>query len=309
MKPLKITKQITQRDELLNRYLQDIGKEELITADEEVKLVQKIKQGDEIALEHLAKTNLRFVVSVAKQYQNQGLSLPDLINEGNLGLIKAAKRFDETRGFKFISYAVWWIRQTILAALAEQSSTASKKAHYVQIQNKVKKIIERFEQENEREPTVDEVTEALSETMTIAWETIREHVQRAMSPQKAFRYDAPLGDEEGTNSYDITPQNVFSSPDEPILENGEQSRFWEFTLQVLEKAKNEYSGPSTLPDLSAQEYLEIFLQHGDKVSLAKIRDDFEITQAAMEKIIRFTKVTLQNSEVFKKEARAHGGRF
>jgi RNA polymerase primary sigma factor len=162
MRQLKITKSITNRESAsLDKYLQEIGKEELITVDEEVELAQRIRQGDRIALEKLTKANLRFVVSVAKQYQNQGLSLPDLINEGNLGLIKAAEKFDETRGFKFISYAVWWIRQSILQALAEQSRIVRLPLNQVGSLNKINKAFSKFEQENERKPTPDELAKEL----------------------------------------------------------------------------------------------------------------------------------------------------
>ncbi len=162
MRQLKITKSITNRESAsLDKYLQEIGKEELITVEEEVELAQRIKKGDQEALEKLTKANLRFVVSVAKQYQNQGLSLPDLINEGNLGLIKAAEKFDETRGFKFISYAVWWIRQSILQALAEQSRIVRLPLNQVGSLNKINKAFARFEQEHERTPSPEELANEL----------------------------------------------------------------------------------------------------------------------------------------------------
>jgi RNA polymerase primary sigma factor len=162
MRQLKITKSITNRESAsLDKYLQEIGREELINAEEEVKLAQRIKQGDQAALERLTRANLRFVVSVAKQYQNQGLSLPDLINEGNLGLIKAAQRFDETRGFKFISYAVWWIRQSILQALAEQSRIVRLPLNQVGSLNKINKAFSKLEQEFEREPSAEELAKIL----------------------------------------------------------------------------------------------------------------------------------------------------
>jgi len=162
MRQLKITKSITNRESAsLDKYLQEIGKEELISVEEEVELAQRIKKGDRAALEKLTTANLRFVVSVAKQYQNQGLSLPDLINEGNLGLIKAAEKFDETRGFKFISYAVWWIRQSILQALAEQSRIVRLPLNQVGSLNKINKAFARFEQENERQPSPEELAEVL----------------------------------------------------------------------------------------------------------------------------------------------------
>lgn len=162
MKQLKITKSITNRESAsLDKYLQEIGREDLIVVEEEVELAQRIRKGDRAALEKLTKANLRFVVSVAKQYQNQGLSLPDLINEGNLGLIKAAEKFDETRGFKFISYAVWWIRQSILQALAEQSRIVRLPLNQVGSLNKISKAYSKFEQENERRPSPDELAEEL----------------------------------------------------------------------------------------------------------------------------------------------------
>ena len=162
MRQLKITKSITNRESAsLDKYLQEIGREDLITVEEEVELAQRIRNGDRIALEKLTRANLRFVVSVAKQYQNQGLSLPDLINEGNLGLIKAAQRFDETRGFKFISYAVWWIRQSILQALAEQSRIVRLPLNQVGSLNKINKAFSKFEQENERRPSPEELAEQL----------------------------------------------------------------------------------------------------------------------------------------------------
>ena len=162
MRQLKITKSITNRESAsLDKYLQEIGKEDLITVEEEVELAQRIRKGDQKALEKLTRANLRFVVSVAKQYQNQGLSLPDLINEGNLGLIKAAEKFDETRGFKFISYAVWWIRQSILQALAEQSRIFGFRLNQVGSLNKINKAFSRFEQENERRPSPEELADSL----------------------------------------------------------------------------------------------------------------------------------------------------
>src|SRR5512146_2560257 len=174
MRQLKITKSITNREsQSLEKYLQEIGKVELITPEEEVRLARLIKQGDQKSLEKLTKANLRFVVSVAKQYQNQGLSLPDLINEGNLGLIKAAEKFDETRGFKFISYAVWWIRQSILQALAEQSRIVRLPLNQVGSLNKINKAFSKFEQENERKPTPQELSEVLELPKEKIADTIR----------------------------------------------------------------------------------------------------------------------------------------
>ena len=174
MRQLKITKSITNRESAsLDKYLQEIGREELISPSEEVELAQRIKQGDQKALDKLTRANLRFVVSVAKQYQNQGLSLPDLIDEGNLGLIRAAQKFDETRGFKFISYAVWWIRQSILQALAEQSRIVRLPLNQVGSLNKITKEMARFEQENERRPSTEELAERLDMAVDKVSDTIQ----------------------------------------------------------------------------------------------------------------------------------------
>ena len=174
MRQLKITKSITNRESAsLDKYLQEIGREELISVDREVELAGRIRNGDRAALEELVRSNLRFVVSVAKQYQNQGLGLPDLINEGNLGLIKAAEKFDETRGFKFISYAVWWIRQSILQALAEQSRIVRLPLNQVGSMNKINKALQRFEQEHERRPSAEELAEALDMPVDKIAETLK----------------------------------------------------------------------------------------------------------------------------------------
>ncbi len=197
MRQLKITKSITNRESAsLDKYLQEIGKEELITVEEEVELAQRIRKGDQEALEKLTKANLRFVVSVAKQYQNQGLSLPDLINEGNLGLIKAAEKFDETRGFKFISYAVWWIRQSILQALAEQSRIVRLPLNQVGSLNKINKAFGRIEQENERTPSPEELADMLNLPKEKVSDTLRvsgRHVS----------VDAPFADGEDNNLLDV----------------------------------------------------------------------------------------------------------
>ena len=199
MRQLKITKSITNRESAsLDKYLQEIGRKELITVDEEVELAQKIKQGDQAALDKLVSANLRFVVSVAKQYQNQGLSLPDLIDEGNLGLIKAAQKFDETRGFKFISYAVWWIRQSILQALAEQSRIVRLPLNQVGSLNKIGKAIQRFEQENERRPSAAE----LAEQLDIQVEKISDTMKVS---GRHVSVDAPFVDGEDNSLLDVLP--------------------------------------------------------------------------------------------------------
>ena len=197
MRQLKITKSITNREsEALDKYLQEIGKEELISVDEEVELAQRIKKGDRKALERLTRANLRFVVSVAKQYQNQGLSLPDLINEGNVGLIKAAEKFDETRGFKFISYAVWWIRQSILQAIADQSRIVRLPLNQVGWVNKINRALSKFEQENERRPSVEELSEHVDLSI--------DKIDEAMSVNtRQVSVDAPFSDGEESSLLDV----------------------------------------------------------------------------------------------------------
>ena len=191
MRQLKITKSITNRESAsLDKYLQEIGKEELISVEEEVELAQRIKKGDKEALEKLTKANLRFVVSVAKQYQNQGLSLPDLINEGNLGLIKAAEKFDETRGFKFISYAVWWIRQSILQALAEQSRIVRLPLNQVGSLNKINKAFARFEQEHERTPSAEELANELVSHLDLHLKNDL-HINNSYGPPPEFPLASP----------------------------------------------------------------------------------------------------------------------
>ena len=213
MRQLKITKQVTNRETAsLDKYLQEIGKVDLITADMEVELAQRIKAGDQIALEKLTKANLRFVVSVAKQYQNQGLTLPDLINEGNLGLIKAAKRFDETRGFKFISYAVWWIRQSILQALAEQSRIVRLPLNKIGSINKINKMYAFLEQENERPPSPEEIAKKLDMTISDVKESMK-------NSGRHVSMDAPLIEGEDSNLYDVFNTGDSPSPDKVLMHN------------------------------------------------------------------------------------------
>ena len=201
MRQLKITKSITNRESAsLDKYLQEIGRKELITVEEEVELAQRIKQGDQAALDKLVSANLRFVVSVAKQYQNQGLSLPDLIDEGNLGLIKAAQKFDETRGFKFISYAVWWIRQSILQALAEQSRIVRLPLNQVGSLNKIGKALSRFEQEHERRPNAAE----LAEQLDVPEEKIADTMKVS---GRHVSVDAPFVDGEDNSLLDVLPND------------------------------------------------------------------------------------------------------
>ncbi|MDD4225688.1 MAG: RNA polymerase sigma factor RpoD/SigA [Mariniphaga sp.] len=212
MRQLKITKSITNRESAsLDKYLQEIGKEELITVEEEVELAQRIKKGDQAALEKLTRANLRFVVSVAKQYQNQGLSLPDLINEGNLGLIKAAEKFDETRGFKFISYAVWWIRQSILQALAEQSRIVRLPLNQVGSLNKINKAFSKFEQEHERKPSPEELADSMDLPAEKVSDTLRvsgRHVS----------VDAPFVDGEDNSLLDVLVNNDSPNADKSLIQ-------------------------------------------------------------------------------------------
>ena len=211
MRQLKITKQVTNRETAsLDKYLQEIGKVDLITAEEEVELAQRIKAGDEIALEKLTNANLRFVGSVAKQYQNQGLTLPDLINEGNLGLIKAAKRFDETRGFKFISYAVWWIRQSILQALAEQSRIVRLPLNKIGSINKINKMYAFLEQANERVPSAEEIAKELDMTVSDVKESMK-------NSGRHVSMDAPLVEGEDSNLYDVLRSGESPNPDKNLL--------------------------------------------------------------------------------------------
>ena len=208
---MKITKQVTNRDTpSLDKYLQEIGRVELISPEDEVVLARKIKSGDDEALKILVKANLRFVVSVAKQYQNQGITLPDLINEGNLGLMKAAQRFDETRGFKFISYAVWWIRQAILQALAEQSRIVRLPVNKIGSINRINRAFARLEQTYEREPSSQEIADML--------EMIPEDVKEALKANgRTVSMDAPVSSEEDNTMYDVIPSNDAPPPDRNLI--------------------------------------------------------------------------------------------
>lgn len=265
MRQLKITKSITNRETAsLDKYLQDIGKEGLITADEEVALAQKIRQGDQQALEKLCKANLRFVVSVAKQYQNQGLSLPDLINEGNLGLIKAAQRFDETRGFKFISYAVWWIRQSILQALAEQSRIVRLPLNQVGSLNKIKKESSRLEQKFERPPSSDEIAEAL--------EIPEYKIDAALKISTRYvSMDAPLTEDEDMKLIDI-----FVDADAPFTDAG---------LMRESLAREIQRSLSTLTEKERDVvnlYYGIGMNHG--LTLEEIGAKFDLTRERVRQI-------------------------
>lgn len=285
MRQLKITKQVTNRETAsLDKYLQEIGKVELITAEEEVDLAKRIKQGDNRALEKLTKANLRFVVSVSKQYQNQGLSLPDLINEGNLGLIKAAQRFDETRGFKFISYAVWWIRQSILQALAEQSRIVRLPLNKIGSISKINKTFARLEQEYEREPTAHEIAKELEITDTDVKETMK-------NAGKHVSMDAPLvsGDENANTMLEILPNDDDISPELGLL-NESLRREIERALSTLTQREADvlryYFGLDGAPPLSLEEIGQKFDLTRERVRQIKEKGVRRLKHTSRSKILK-----------------------
>jgi len=250
MRQLKITKQLTNREAAsLEKYFQEIGKVELISANKEVELAQRIKVGDQVAFERLIKANLRFVVSVAKQYQNQGLALPDLINEGNLGLIKAAKRFDETRGFKFISYAVWWIRQSILQALAEQSRIIRLPLNKIGLLGKINKIYTFLEQENERPPSLEEISEKLNMNVSEVKKTVK-------NSKNHVSLDAPLIEGENSNLYDVLNIGNFPNPDKELVQESLKTEI-KRALQTLKPKEANivqlYFGLENTPEMTLEE--------------------------------------------------------
>ena len=265
MRQLKITTSITNREnQSLDRYLQDISKEELITADEEVQIAQKVKQGDQKALEKLVKANLRFVVSAAKQYQNKGLSLPDLINEGNLGLIKAARRFDVTRGFKFISYAVWWIRQSILQALAEQSRIIRLPLNQVGSLNKIKKATLKLEQEFERTPSAEEIAEKL-EMPDYKIDAANKISSRYIS------MDAPLSQDDENTFLDVFIPDDNPQTDDMLMR---ESLVWEIQRSLTTIAKKERDVINL--------YYGIGIPHG--LTLEEIGSKFDLTRERVRQI-------------------------
>ena len=265
MRQLKITKQVTNRETAsLDKYLQEIGKVDLITAEEEVELARRIKQGDREALEKLTKANLRFVVSVSKQYQNQGLTLPDLINEGNLGLIKAAQRFDETRGFKFISYAVWWIRQSILQALAEQSRIVRLPLNKIGSINKINKASARLEQGFEREPNIKEIAGELDITETEVKESMR-------NAGRHVSMDAPLIQDEDNTMYDVLKSEEATTPETGLL--------YESLRKEIDRAI------STLTQREADVVRYYFgLNGGHPMTLEEIGEKFDLTRERVRQI-------------------------
>lgn len=265
MRQLKISKQVTNREtKSLDKYLQDISKINMVTAQEEVELAQRIRAGDETALEKLTTANLRFVISVAKQYQNQGLTLSDLINEGNVGLIKAARRFDETRGFKFISYAVWWIRQSILQALAEQSRVVRLPLNKIGSINKIKKAFSHLEQEHERPPSAEEIAKELNMTIT-------EVKQSLKNTGRHISMDAPLKEGETSNLYDVLKGGDSPKPDKGLMH---QSLYTEIN--------------HALEDLSEREADVVRLYYGiggqQPMTLEEIGGTFDLTRERVRQI-------------------------
>ena len=266
MRQLKITKSITNRESAaLDKYLQEIGHEDLISIEEEIELAQRIKKGDRKALEKLTKANLRFVVSVAKQYQNQGLSLPDLINEGNLGLIKAAEKFDETRGFKFISYAVWWIRQSILQAIAEQSRIVRLPLNQVGSVNKINRILNKFEQEHERRPNVDEISDQI--------DLPEDKIVEAMKVNgKHISVDAPIMEGADSSLLDVLPNT-----ESPMADNE----------LVMESLREEVASALNVLNERERNIIECFYGINQReMTLEEIGDKFGLTRERVRQIRR-----------------------
>jgi len=278
MRQLKITKSITNREsEALEKYLQEIGKEDMISVEEEVELAQRIRKGDRKALERLTKANLRFVVSVAKQYQNQGLSLPDLINEGNVGLIKAAEKFDETRGFKFISYAVWWIRQSILQAIAEQSRIVRLPLNQVGSVNKINRMLSKFEQSNERRPSVEEIAKETN--------LPEEKVDEAMSANtRHVSVDAPFADGEEGSLLDVLVNDSSPTADRQLVIESLQAEIRQALRILNERERN---------------VIEAFFGiNGPELTLEEIGEKYGLTRERVrqikEKAIRRLRETTKN---------------
>ena len=283
MRQLKISKSITNRESAsLDKYLQEIGHEELLTTDQEVELAQRIRKGDKRALERLTKANLRFVVSVAKQYQNQGLSLPDLINEGNVGLIKAAEKFDETPGYKFISYAVWWIRQSILQAIAEQSRLVRLPLNQVGSVNKITRELNKFEQEHERKPSVDEIAERVDlpeDKIADAMKANSRHVSM----------DAPIADGEDSSMIDFLAGDSSNTDRELAIESlkAEVSRILKLLTDKEQKVLRAFFGIDGSPEMTLDEI-------GEKYNLTRERVR-QIKEKALRRLRHNTKNKLLKS--------------
>ena len=277
MRQLKITKSITNREsESLEKYLQEIGKEEMISIEEEVELAQRIRKGDRKALERLTRANLRFVVSVAKQDQNQGLALPDLINEGNLGLIKAAEKFDETRGFKFISYAVWWIRQSILQAIAEQSRIVRLPLNQVGSVNKINRMLSKFEQENERRPSVEEISQEIN--------LPEEKVDEAMSANtRHVSVDAPFADGDEGSLLDVLVNDSSPMADRQLVIESLQAEIKQALKMLNDRERNVIEAFFGIngPELTLEEI-------GEKYGLTRERVR-QIKEKAIRRLLEGTK--------------------
>ena len=283
MRQLKISKSITNRESAsLDKYLQEIGHEELLTTDQEVELAQRIRKGDKRALERLTKANLRFVVSVAKQYQNQGLSLPDLINEGNVGLIKAAEKFDETRGFKFISYAVWWIRQSILQAIAEQSRLVRLPLNQVGSVNKITRELNKFEQEHERKPSVDEIAERVD----LPEDKIADAIK---ANSRHVSMDAPIADGEDSSMIDFLSGDSSNTDRELAIESlkAEVSRILKLLTDKEQKVLRAFFGIDGSPEMTLDEI-------GEKYNLTRERVR-QIKEKALRRLRHNTKNKLLKS--------------
>ena len=282
MRQLKITKSITNRESAaLEKYLQEIGKEEMISAEEEVELAQRIRHGDQKALERLTKANLRFVVSVAKQYQNQGMSLPDLINEGNLGLLKAAERFDETRGFKFISYAVWWIRQSILQAISEQSRIVRRPLNQVGSVNKIAHEINRFEQENERKPSLDEIAEKI--------DLPEEKIDEAMNINgHHISVDAPFVEGEDNSLLDVMANENSPMADSSLVEESLRAEIQNALNVLNERERNviEASYGINRPELTLEEIGSKFGLTRERVRQIKEKAIRKLRSCSKNKILK-----------------------
>ena len=282
MRQLKITKSITNRESAsLEKYLQEIGKEEMISADEEVELAQQIRKGDKKALERLTRANLRFVVSVAKQYQNQGLSLPDLIHEGNLGLLKAAERFDETRGFKFISYAVWWIRQSILQAISEQSRIVRLPLNQVGSVNKINREINRFEQANERRPSIEEIAEKI--------DLPEDKIDEAMNINgHHISVDAPFVEGEDNSLLDVMPNSDSPMADMTLVAESLKAEIQNSLNMLNERERNviEASYGIGCPELTLEEIGEKFGLTRERVRQIKEKAIRKLRSSTKNKILK-----------------------
>ena len=283
MRQLKITKQVTNREsKSLDKYLQDISKLPLITADEEVELAQRIREGDQLALDKLTTSNLRFVVSVAKQYQNQGLTLPDLINEGNAGLVKAAKRFDETRGFKFISYAVWWIKQAILQALAEQSRIVRLPLNKIGSINKINKAYSYLEQAHQRPPSPEEIAKELEMTVSDVKQSLK-------NSGRHLSMDAPLKEGEDSSLYDVVKSGESPNPDKTLMNdslNLEVNRALNTLSQREADVVRLYYGINNEQPMSLEEIGETFGLTRERVRQIKEKGIRRLRHTSKNKILR-----------------------